>query len=459
MVENQTISKGDNNVMSVKAVKRSMNGSPPVRIVTGALLSVLVLFLVPTIAPAVEIAGTSNTYIQSRETADGSKLLPIYEYLDFTVQKLGSEAISVHFGGWLGFDLQDDSFGNDKKKGSDLQYGYLSYRTKEHNAVVNLGRVMVFEGVAAERLDGIYARTDVKGGFGIAAFGGASVDTGDDTPGNNTIYGARLSHQHAGLYTIGLSYLKQEKNSLNFREEEGVDLWFRPINKVELMGRSAYNMETDGWMEHAYYLVLGPFGKLRFNTEASLVNYKHYFTGTTTNVFKLTPGGTLDPNENLSILGEEVVYTINKNWTASVDYKKYTYDILGSASYYGGKVTFVSPNSYNAGLSVHKMDGDTNRLKYDEYRIYASKKMKKIDVAVDLLDVKYKEPINDVTSAYSATIATGYELKRNLKVGLDIEYSKNPDFDKDVRAFAKVVYGFDLGSGSHGSQDKSKGVK
>jgi opacity protein-like surface antigen len=64
-----------------------------------------------------------------------------------------------------------------------------------------------------------------------------------------------------------------------------------------------------------------------------------------------------------------------------------------------------------------------------------------------------------VTNAYSASIGAGYELKHNLKVGLDIEYSKNPDFDKDVRAFAKVVYGFDLGGGSHGSQDKPKEVK
>jgi hypothetical protein len=101
------------------------------------------------------------------------------------------------------------------------------------------------------------------------------------------------------------------------------------------------------------------------------------------------------------------------------------------------------------------MDGDTNRLKYDEYRIYASKKIDKIDLAVDLLDMKYKESINDVTNAYSATIAAGYELKHNLKLGLDFEYAKNPDFDKDVRAFAKVVYSFDTG-GSHAPQDKPK---
>lgn len=425
----------------------------------GTAATVLLLALVPAppAAAAASLAGTSSTYLQSRETENGSKLLPLYEYLDFTVQDLGVQSVSVHFGGWLGYDLKDDSFGNDKKKGSDMQYGYVSYRAQERNAVVNLGRVMVFEGVAAERVDGIYARTDIKGGFGISAFGGSPVETNaTPVPGNNTIYGARLSHQSAGLYTLGLSYLKEEKGSATYRQEEGVDLWLRPVNKVELMGRSSYNAETKGWMEHAYYLVLGPFDKLRFNTEASWINYADYFNGATTSAFKLTPGGPIDPKEKVNILGEEVAYAISKNWTASVDYKKYGYDIAGSANYYGAKATYVLPKSYNAGISVHKMDGDTNRLKYDEYRIYASKKIDKFDVAVDVMDVKYKEPINEVTSAYSATIAAGYELKHNLKVGLDIEYAKNPDFNKDVSAIAKVIYGFDLGGGSHGSQDKPK---
>jgi hypothetical protein len=401
---------------------------------------------------AADIAGTSRTYMQYRETAAGDKLLPLYEYLDFNVQDLGKETISVHFGGWLGYDLKDDSFGNDKKKGSDLQYGYVSYQAKERNATVNLGRVMVFEGVAAERVDGVYARTDIKGGFGVAAFGGAPVETGTDLPGNTMIYGARVSHQNIGLYTVGLSYLKEEKNSATFREEEGLDLWVRPVNKVELMGRSSYNAETSGWMEHAYHLMLGPFDKLRFNTEASWINYADYFAGATTNVFKMTAGGPIDPNEKVNILGEEIFYSINTNWAVSVDFKKYGYDIAGSANYYGAKATYVSPKSYNAGLSIHKMDGDTNRLKYDEYRIYASKKIDKIDVAVDLLDVKYKEPINDVTDAYSATLAAGYELTQKLKLGADLEYSKNPDFDKDVRFFLKLNYRFDAELG------KRKGV-
>ena len=444
--------------MSIKVEKQSTSGVLPASVVTAVLLFVLILLFAPVGAPAASLTGNSNTYLQSRESAGGANLMPLYEYLDFNVQNLGSESVSVHFGGWLGYDLQDDSFGNDKKKGSDLQYGYVSYRTNEHNAVVNLGRVMVFEGVAAERVDGIYVRTDLMKGFGISAFGGAPVETGTDLPGNSTIYGGRLSHQYEGLYTIGLSYLNESKdnnenkNSNTWRREGGLDLWLRPMNKVELTGKSSFNFQTVGWMEHSYYLMLGPFDKVRVNAEATWINYEDYFASTTSSVFKLTPGGPLDPKETVNILGPELFYAINNNWAVSADYKKYTYDIAGNASYYGAKVTYAMPKSYNAGISLHKMDGETDRLKYDEYRVYASKKIDKIDVAVDLLDVKYKEPINDVTDAYSATLAAGYELTQKLRVGADLEYSKNPDFDKDVRFFLKLNYRFDAELG------KRKGV-
>lgn len=431
--------------MNMKGAKGSTDVGPPAGLAVRVMLFMLVLFLAPTGAYAADIAGTSNTYLRSSETVDGSNLLPLYEYLDFSVQNLGTESVSVHFGGWLRYDLRDDSFGKDKN--SDLQYGYVSYWRKNGNAVVNLGRVMIFEGVAAERVDGIYARTDLKGGFGISAFGGAPVETNINLPGNNTIYGGRISHQNAGLYTIGLSYLREDKNSDTFRREGGVDLSIRPINKVEITGRSSFNFQTTGWMENSYYLMLGPFDKLRVNAEASWINYEDYFAATTNNAFKLSSGGPLDPREKVNILGPELFYTINNNWAVSADYKKYEYDIAGSASYYGARATYNMPKSYSAGISLHKMDGDTNRLKYDEYRIYASKRMDKTDIAVDLLDVKYKEAINNVSNAYSATLAAGYEMTEKLKLGADLEYSKNPDFDKDVRIFLKLNYRFgaDLG--------------
>jgi hypothetical protein len=429
--------------MSIKVAIRSTSGGPPVSVLTGVLLFVLVLLLASTGAQAAEMAGSSNTYLQYRESVGDSRLVPLYEYLDFTVQDLGKESLSAHFGGWLAYDLQDESFANGQKKGSDLQYGYVSYRTKDHNAMVNLGRVMVFEGVAAERVDGIFAKADLMDGFGISVFGGAPVETGINLPGNSTIYGARISQQNAGLYTIGLSYLNEDKNSDIWRREGGLDLWVRPVNNVEVTGRSSFNFQTTGWMEHSYYLILGPFDKLRVNAEASWINYADYFASATTSAFSLLPGGPLDPKEKVSIVGPELFYAINTNWAVSVDYKQYSYDVAGTANYYGAKATYRLPKSYSAGASVHKMDGENSRLKYNMYRLYATKKIDKADVSLDLLDVKYQEPVNGVDQSYSATVAAGYEMTEKLKLGADLEYSRNPDFYRDVRIFLKLNYRFD----------------
>ena len=190
-----------------------------IRTVAGALfVSVFLLgaLLFPALSMATGVSGDSRTYGAFRETDEN--IIGVYEYLDFAVQDLGTESISFHTGGWLRYYV---SGVESDETNRDLQYGYLSFKSKTDNAVVNLGRVMVFEGVAAERVDGLYARTDLSGNFGISAFAGASADTGESIPGNSFIYGTRLSYQGADKYRIGLSYLKEEKDSEDFREEAG----------------------------------------------------------------------------------------------------------------------------------------------------------------------------------------------------------------------------------------------
>jgi len=422
----------------------AVSSSPPIS--RGSLVVVLFLSLFLTATPVVSAAsltGDSNTYVQSRVDADRQKVLGAYEYLDLAVSDLGSESVSFHTGGWLRYDLKTDEFGH--KTNNDVQYSYLSFRGKTDNTIVNLGRVMVFEGVAAERVDGAYARTDLKGNIGVSAFAGAPVETSDlELPGNNFIYGGRLSQQVPGLYRIGISALKEEKDGNDFRKVEGIDLWFSPVNKVELFGRSNYNAETKNWMDNTYYLALGPFDKLRLNTQASWISYGDFFTGSTTSVFSFQPG-VIDPNEKVRILGEEAVISLTDKLSISLDYKGYTYDIAGPAKYYGGNVRYTGSAAYGSGISVHTMQGDVDRLKYEEYRLYSYHKMGKTDIVFDLLDVKYNTAINDVKDAYSFTVAAQYALTEKLKVGVDAEYSKNPDFDKDVRVFFKANYHFDLG--------------
>ncbi len=425
--------------------RKRRSGPLVMRIISIVSLILSLVLWMPYSSLAASLTGASNTYLQSRETADSQKILGAYEYLDFAVQNLGSETISFHTGGWLRYDLKGEEF--DRKTNNDLQYSYLSFKNKVDNTIVNLGRVMVFEGVAAERLDGMYARTDLMGNFGISAFGGVPVETEIDTPGNNVIYGGHLTHQMPGLYKIGLSYLKEEKNSEDFREEEGLDLWVHPINKVDITGRSNYNALTKNWMENTYNLILGPFANLRFTTEASWINYKDYFTGATSSAFSFQPG-ILDPNEKVRRLGEDVVYALTDKIHIGVNYTAYDYEVSGSAKSYGGNIRYAVAAQGGAGLSLRRMDGESDRLKYKEYRIYGYKKIDKIDLAADLLDVDYDSPINGVSNAYSVSIAGQYGLTERWKVGADVEYQKNPDFDKDVRLFLKVIYHFDIGSGT-----------
>jgi hypothetical protein len=422
-------------ISAISCIVPAMRRSP---VVVFALL--LPLFLT-TIAPAANLTGASATYVQSRETADKEKILGGREYLDFAVRDIGSKMISFHAGGWLRYDFQEEEFG--KKSNSDLQYSYLSFKTRTGNTVVNLGRVMVFEGVAAERVDGLYARTDLAGGFGVSGFGGSPIETSIDSPGNSVIYGARLSHQYSGIYRIGISALKEEKDSADYRKEGGIDIWAHPLDKVDITGTSTYNDISKGWMEHSYVLSLGPFKKLRLDTHASVINYDDYFFRATTNAFSLQAlPGFVEPHEKLRTLGEEASYPVTDRVLVAADYKNFTYDIAGKANYYGGKIRYSVSRSGGAGIGYHRMDGETDGLRYNEYRAYGYRKFGKLDVVVDAIDISYAAAIHGVKHAYSASVAARYDLAKAWKLGADVEYSHNPDFDRDVRTFFKLLYSF-----------------
>ncbi len=415
---------------------------------TALAVLLLTLYLPGTSGAAATLSGDSSTYVTSREAADGSKILSGYEYLDFAVKDIGDETISFHTGGWLRYNLNntdETEFG--PRSDSDLQYSYLSFKSKTDNTMVNLGRVMVFEGVAAERVDGIYARTDLKGGFGISAFGGTPVETNINLPGNDVIYGGRLSHQVSDVYRIGLSALKEEKDSSDYRKEEGIDLWVHPMNKVDFSGRSSYNDITHGWMEHTYVLMLGPFSNLRFDTTASWINYDDYFFRVTTSALSLA-SGIVTPHEKVRILGEAASYGITDALLLTVDYKNFSYDfavpniVPDHADYYGGMLKYSVAESGGAGLSLHRMDGQIDRFKYNEYRAYGYKKLGKFDITADVIEVAYDNAVNGVKDSYTGTLAAQYDITEAWKVGADVEYSHNPDFDRDVRAFLKLLYHF-----------------
>jgi hypothetical protein len=403
----------------------------------------------PLLANDYSFSGDSNTIFRMRTSIDKKNLYPVYEYLrlNMTNNLSDGSGVSFYFGGWGRADLADKT--TDRYADADLQYAYLSYKAAKNNTVVNLGRQFVTEGVASEKLDGLYLRSDFAAGFGASAFAGKSVITEPNYDGGDLIYGARLTQSMPKYYTVGVSALKSDNTNtrLRYREEIGADLWLHPIDKVDLTGRSSYNAITEGWMEHTYALSVTPLESLKISADVSNIHYKDYYFHMTTNVFSLTTlgglTGLINPAEELLTGGVAVSYSPIKNLSLAADYKRYTYEIAGNADYYGGKAAYSLPHSFSAGLGVHRMQGSDFRLRYTEYRAFASKQLGKADLTIDAHNVWYDNRINGVRNSYTITGAAGYEFNEKLKVGADVEYSKNPDFNNEVRGLVKITYAFD----------------
>ncbi len=434
---------------------------PQTLIMAGGIAAACSLLLsAPVCADLTAISVESNTILRMGTTTDKKDIYPLYEYLRLSVsstEKDGSTT-SLHVGGWARGDLGDKS-ARDRYTDADLQYGYLSFQGARNNLVINAGRQFVNEGVATQRLDGLYVRNDFAAGFAAAAFVGSPVVTEPNLKADDFVFGGRVTQGNYKYYTIGVSALKSYSNNADYREEEGIDLWLHPIKQVDVTGRSSYNSITNGWMEHAYTASFAPIDNLRLYADFSNINYKDYFYKVTTTALVFNPlTNGIDPNEVLTTLGAGVSYAVLKNLTVAADYKHYDYDIARNADYYGGKVTYAMPDSFGTGLSIHRMDGKNDRLKFTEYRLYATKKLGKTDLTLDLIDLNYDSTTttNNVKNAVTVVVAGSYECSKSLQLGASVDYSHNPFFDNEVKGLVKLTYRFDMNRSAEGGTKSEK---
>jgi hypothetical protein len=404
------------------------------------LCSLFVLF-VPSMTKALELKLNSRTYLNTREDADNNKIVPLHEYVDLRITKIANTDVSFELGGWLRKDLTGtDSFDN-KSFNSDLQYAYFEIPTETIKGIVKAGRIPVVEGVAlVELVDGVYIHTAPFDGLGLSLYGGVPVETDKDDRGGDYIYGSRISYSLSSLYTIGLSYLKERNDSDDFREEAGLDLSIRPMKNLDIYGRSFYNVDTSGWMEHSYYIKY-TYSSFNLAAEISWYDYENQFSATTNEAFKFDEE-LINPDEELLVLGGKIGYSILDGLNLVVDYKKYSYDIQGNADYYGAKVRYENTENWGLGISIHRMDGDEEELKYLETRAYLYANIWNTDFSLDMINHHYDEERNDVNNAYEIAFAATKDLTDNLRLGADLSYAHNSEFDSDFRTFLKLLYSF-----------------
>jgi hypothetical protein len=385
---------------------------------------------------------TSRTYASLRESVSGESIAPLYEYLDLSVSNMGRSGISFHASGWVRFDLAEESTPGDDLN-QDLSYAYFRIPIRSL-AVFMVGRTYVFEGVAAEQVDGAHVRVALPAGLGLALYGGSPVETDLDDRDGDLLYGARFSQGSYGTYEVGVSYLKEDNDGDDFREEAGVDIWYRPFDGLQVEGLSSYNAETSGWMEHAYSVALGPWDGLRVTGDYQSLEYEHFFHSPTTSAFDRA---ALDPQEDLVSVGGGVDFTFLGSSTAWAGVTHYDYDLSGEADRYRAGFDFELEN-YRAGISVGRTDGETDQLAYYDYRAYASKRFGRADVSVDLYDVSYDEEIAGKEHAYAASAALGVDIRDGLRVVADVEYAENPFFDEEVKGFFQLIYRLRTGGAS-----------
>jgi hypothetical protein len=195
-------------------------------------------------------------------------------------------------------------------------------------------------------------------------------------------------------------------------------------------------------MEHAYTATFTPMDTVSISASLQQVNYRDYFHHVTTSALSLT-NGILDPNEEVLSIGGSVGYSGIKGLAVAADYKHYDYDIQGNAHYWGAKASYTTPTLFSAGLSFHRMDGSSERLEYNQYRVYLSQKMGPADVTLDFYDVDFDSRINGRKNTYSVAAAAGYDLPMGVRVAADIDFLRSTDMDHELRGLIKVVYAFD----------------
>jgi hypothetical protein len=388
---------------------------------------------------AAEIEVISHTRFQFREDARDNNFATLYEYIDLDVNNIVDGRLSFHSSGWFRYDL--DSVNNSDRENDEILYVYLTYSPfMDRRLLFNLGRHFVFEGVASEQLDGVSARWEILPLVGVSAFGGVPVETDFDDRDSDYIFGGRIFLRIQQRAEIGFSYLTEENDGSSYREELGVDVWLLPVKWLEVQGHSFWNAKTDGWMEHSYTMRIFPIDRLILSALVSHTDYDDAFSATTLSAFLPEIVGD---DEELTKIGPSVEYQFNAWLSGVANYTRYEYDNAGSADFYGVTLRAHLPEQgLAAGASLHRMDGDTERLRYLKARAYATKTFEAFEISLDTIILHYDESFSGLNTAYSMNGSFAYKFSDSLLASASIYYSKNPDFDHEVRAFLKLVYHF-----------------
>lgn len=445
----------------------------------------LLAALVSATASAQDISVYSTTMAQTWKTDtpgfEKAEYAPVTEFLGIDATKLGWDAVSLHLYGWGRTDLKDASGFGDKKTNGDLTYGYLQYDFDKANAQIKAGRIVAAGTTGNEQLDGVFARTDLKGGFAISAFGGTPViyknmgilpqrDIGFQ---RNFLAGARLSYRIPRTGEIGLSYLQDGSNAayqLNTstprtidytRRQVGLDIALTPVAMLDLSGRTVLdvaNHPEDGY-DHKKVAEQDFRATIRLRDNLSA-------TGgyTQRNFYSYYAGATLPSLFNQKEFGTFTATTGAVTWAPladlsfTADLRHTKREVYGTTTRTGlegrlnvPKAGLVFGGSYHKSIAfrVKTVDSLTPAysLSHSEMRAWAMYEKGAFSASLDAIRLHFTDsavnPNLNGKAVQSAIVGSlGYQAAKTLKLSGDIGVEDTSLYKKQVMGLLRAEYRF-----------------
>lgn len=423
------------------------------RLLCSVFSACVLLLLFSSVACAVGIDLKSETFIRSfeREISPGEgekNVSPFYAYLRLDARQLNSNKLSFHAYGWGRSDLSDSEYFEDRSEG-ELIYAYLEYADSFQGRRVRLGRQHVFEGVANESIDGLSLSSDLGNQFSMSAYGGLPVGLEEtEGRGGDGIFGGRLSHHFRGLSNIGLSYKKIDNDDTIATSMLGLDTaFFLPMN-ISLYGNSVRNMETEGWAEHVYEVILN-LGDLNIRPYYEMFNYDDYF-----DAGAQTPGpfiSLINSDEQLETVGVDLAWRQSQSWTLGAKAKNYSYELSETSKYLAVLLTWYGDDATQVGGEIGSMLGDAADNDYNLLRLFfyfdqLSGSIWLDFISGDILYTLYDQDVYGKDTASFLSLGSGKMfLDDDLSIKLSAGYSEDPYFDNDLRSMLTVSYRFGAG--------------
>lgn len=429
----------------------------------------------------VSLYGTTMAQMWKSETPgfDKSTFTPATQYLGIDATKLGRDNLSLHLFGWGRTDLSDSTNFDGTKSGGYLNYGYLRYRFDQANAEIKAGRFTVHQSTGFEQVDGVSARTDLRGGFTVSAFAGKPVlfKTVDPTAQKDYefqrdfIVGTRIGLRLPKFGEIGISYLQDGTKAAKdltipspvdyTRKQLGADILFAPVAMFDLRGRTVFDMashvdaapgvDRSRIAEHDYTATFKLGGQVTLSGNFAERNFFAYYAGTNLpSLFRQDEKGKFQ--------GRGVSITWNTPWAiqAVADYRHMSRETYGDVNRVGGELRWASSEKkillgagghYTNAAKTLLVDATApaRSLSNAEARAWGMVTQGKFTASLDAIVQRFKANnpyMAGLKTAHEVVASLGYQATSSLKVFGDLSNGSTPAAKNETRGLLRAEYRF-----------------